>query len=77
MDDFWSVILRGIFVAIVVVMVVGAGGSIKQQIELREASQSAQIQAVCDRDYKDKSYKDVPVKCLDFWGFTKKQEGVK
>ena len=71
MDFFWPIVLIGILV----VMVVSVTGQTKQQIELKEASQSAQIQTVCDRDYKNESYKNVPIKCLDFWGFTKKQEG--
>lgn len=75
MDDFWPIVLIGILIVFLVVMVVSVTGQTKQQIELKEARQSAQIKTVCDRDYKDKSYKDVPVKCLDFWGFTKKQEG--
>lgn len=75
MDDYFPIILIGILIMVVVVMVTGASGSIKQATELKEASQSAQIQTICDRDYKDKSYKDVPIKCLEFWGFTKKQEG--
>lgn len=76
-DEWIGITIIVIVVALASVIVVGANSQITKETELREASQSAQIQIVCERDYKEMSYKNVPIKCLDFWGFTKKQEEVK